>query len=381
MAITITEKKKCTGCAVCSNVCPKNCIMMVEDEMGFHYPIVDGEKCIGCDLCEKCCPVLNQTRPQNYDPPMVYAARTKDFELRFHSTSGGVFSELANLIIEQGGVACGARYDKNNLVEHCLVKSVSDLDKIRQSKYAQSFIGEVYKEIKKELHDGKMVAFCGTPCQVSGLYKFLGREYENLVTFDFICRGVNSPKAYRYWLKEVEEENGSRVTRVWFKYKQNGWKKSPRCTRVDFSNGQFKVYSDNENSFMSGYLGPNLYIRPSCGDCAFKGTPRVGDITLADFWGLDSKLEDDGGTSLVMLNSKKGENLFEQLNERIEYELHEFSEIYAGNVCANGSVKINPKSEIFLKKLGTKPFSKLVTQYSKPDFWLRVKRKIKNFIE
>lgn len=233
---------------------------MTEDETGFQYPVVDHEACIECKLCEKRCPVLHSERPEHCERPMVYAARTKDSDLRFRSTSGGIFSELAAYVIEQGGAVCGARYDADNLVEHFLIEDVQDIEKIRQSKYMQSRIGDVYQAIKKQIQSNRLVAFCGTPCQVAGLYQYLGHDYENLLTFDFICRGVNSPKAFRYWLDEIEKENNSKAVRVWFKYKQNGWKASPRCTRVDFSNGQFKVYGGAENTFMCGYLGPNLYI-------------------------------------------------------------------------------------------------------------------------
>lgn len=381
MAIAITDKKNCTACAACSNICPKRCIAMMEDEMGFQYPVVNQGACIECKLCEKHCPVLHSERPENCGRPTVYAARTKNSDLRFCSTSGGIFSELATYVIEQDGAVCGARYDADNFVEHFLIEDIQNIEKIRQSKYMQSRIGNVYQVIKKQLQSNRLVAFCGTPCQVAGLYQYLRHEYENLLTFDFICRGVNSPKAFKYWLEEIEEENHSKVARVWFKYKKNGWKASPRCTRVDFSNGQFKVYSGTENTFMCGYLGPNLYIRPSCGDCRFKGTPRLGDITLADFWGLDSVLEDDGGTSMVMVNSAKGERLLEMIKNRIEYEEHDFSEIGAGNVCASGSVTVNPKSELFLKSLGSEPFSKLVRKYSKPSLSIRVMKKAKKIVK
>ena len=377
MAIVISEKRNCTACAACSNICPKGCITMTEDEMGFQYPVVDYMACIECQLCEKRCPVLHPDRPNHNDNPTTYAARTKNPNLRFCSTSGGIFSELAACVCEQGGAVCGARYDSDQCVEHFLIEDIKDIETIRQSKYMQSRIGYVYQDIKKQLQSKRLVAFCGTPCQVAGLYQYLGHDDQNLLTFDFICRGVNSPKAFQYWLKEIEDENHSKATRIWFKYKQNGWKASPRCTRVDFSNGQFKVYSGEENTFMCGYLGPNLYIRPSCGECRFKGTPRLGDITLADFWGLDSVLEDDGGTSLVLVNSPKGERLFEMLHDRIEYEKHDFSEIAAGNVCETGSVTIHSNSEAFLKSLGSAPFSKLVRKYSKPSLSVRVTRKAK----
>lgn len=381
MAITIVDKKNCTGCAACSNLCPKQCITMKEDAMGFQYPVVDQGKCVECKLCEKRCPVLNANRPENREAPIVYAARTKDADLRFHSTSGGIFSELAAHVIGQGGVVCGARYDETQQVQHVLIDNACDIEKIRQSKYMQSRMEQVYQEIKAELDTGKSVAFCGAPCQVAGLHQFLGRGYENLLTIDFICRGVNSPKAFRYWLEEVEQDNGSKAAKVWFKYKDGGWKASPRCTRVDFVNGSSKVYSGKENTFMCGYLGPNLYIRPSCGACRFKGTPRLSDITLGDFWGLDSVLEDDGGTSLVMLNTPKGVQLFQEIGDRIEYEEHAFSEIAAGNVCADGSVTINPKSEKFLTNLGTRPFSELVKRYSDPGLPAKILRKSRKVVK
>lgn len=377
VAIKITDKKNCTGCAACSNICPKNCITMESDNMGFSYPKVDSSSCIECGLCEKSCPLLAEDSPQHFTTPMVYAAYSKDKALRFNSTSGGIFTELARKVIRQGGVVSGAKYDNDNMVEHCLIDDEKDLDLIRQSKYLQSRIGYIYREIKNNLLSGKKVAFCGAPCQVASLYQYLGKDWENLITIDFICRGMNSPKAYYYWLKELEQVNGSKARRVWFKYKENGWKASPRCTRVDFENGESKVYSGKENLFMCGYLGPNLYIRPSCGDCHFKGAPRRGDITLADFWGLESKLEDDGGTSMVMLNSDKGKELFECIRDNIICEKHNYSEIGAGNVCATDSVPIPKMSEAFLSELGTLPFSRLIDKYTRVSLPQKIWRKVK----
>lgn len=164
------------------------------------------------------------------------------------------------------------------------------MEKIRQSKYIQSDTKDIYRQIKELLGKNEYVAFCGAPCQVAALQKFLEHDYEKLLTIEFICRGMNSPKAYRAWLDEIEKREAQEVDRVWFKYKENGWKSSPRCTRVDFKKGSYKVYTGKDNLFMEGYLGPNLYIRPSCGKCEFKGLPRCGDITLADFWGIEESM-------------------------------------------------------------------------------------------
>lgn len=382
MPIKITDKTKCTGCAACVNVCPKDCIELKEDSSGFSYPFVDMEKCIECDLCIKKCPVLFfDKNKKNEAKPQIYAAQTRNSELRFESTSGGIFTELAKQILEQGGKVCGAAYNDRNLVEHILVSDKSGLNKIRQSKYIQSEINTIYRQIKEKLKYDKPVAFCGAPCQVAGLYNYLGKRPENLFTFDFICRGMNSPKAYEYWLKEIEEKTGSKVTRVWFKYKENGWKKSPKCTRVDFKNGKYEVFDGKKNTFMCGYLGPNLYIRPACGDCQFKGFPRIGDITLADFWGLNSQLEDDRGTSLVMINNQRGQRLFDEINSNLSFESHDVEEIIAGNLCAKDSVVINPKSSEFLNRLGTKDFSLLVKEYTHVGIMTKILRKAKSILK
>ena len=168
----------------------------------------------------------------------------------------------------------------------------------------QSAIGDIFFKIKTYLHNGKTVLFCGTPCQVSGLYAFLGKRFDNLITIDFICRGVNSPKAFISWIDEIEKQEHKKVKKVWFKYKQEGWKASPKCTRVDFYDNSFKVYFGAKNLYMSAYLGPNLFIRPSCGKCDFKDFPRVADLSLGDFWKVDKSLDDDLGTSLIMASKR-----------------------------------------------------------------------------
>ena len=280
------EKKDCTGCSACANICPKNAIEMVEDENGFKYPKINHEKCIDCGLCKKTCPIVEKFRQNRYERPNAYAGWSKDESVRYTSTSGGLFTEITKPIIENGGYVVGAAYNENNMVEHKIVNDLKGLEELKQSKYLQSDIKDVYKDVKKILNDNKEVAFCGSPCQVAGLLNYLQKEYTNLLTIEFICRGMNSPKAYRAWLSEIETNENKKVKRVWFKYKINGWKTSPKCTRIDFDDNTHKVYDGDDNVFMKGYLGPNLYIRPSCGNCRFNGMPRTADITLADFWGI-----------------------------------------------------------------------------------------------
>ncbi len=369
------EKKQCTGCGACADACPKKAIRMEADDCGFIYPVI-GESCVDCGLCEKTCAARGGHAKLHREEPNTYAAWTKQADIRYNSTSGGVFSELANVVLDRGGVVAGARYREDNMVEHTIVADRDGLAKIRQSKYIQSDPNGIYADVKKALADGKEVLYCGAPCQVAALYAYLGREYDNLTTADFICRGMNSPKAYREWLSEIEKNEGSRAKRVWFKYKDGGWKTSPRRTRIDFEDGHHVVFEGANNLFMHGYLTSNLYIRPSCGDCRFKGVPRQGDLTLADFWKVDPALDDDGGTSMVLVNSEKGDALFEEAKASLTCYPRDFAEIFAGNVCFSQSVRVPEKSEAFLRTLGTRPFSDVIREYTKVSFFRRVKRKI-----
>ena len=266
------EKDQCTGCGLCENVCPANAISMIADSTGFKYPLINSN-CVDCNLCEKACCQRSNDLLERYETPKIFASWSKDYCTRYNSTSGGLFSEFARAILVENGYLAGAQYNKKNLVEHILVNNEQGLSRIRQSKYIQSDSLDIYKKVKQKLNDGVKVIYCGAPCQVAALYTYLGKDYDNLLTLDFICRGMNSPKAYQAWLNEIEENKNSKVTKVWFKSKINGWKSSPYCTRVDFLDGSYTVYDGDENLFMRGYLGPNLYIRPSCGKCEFKGIP------------------------------------------------------------------------------------------------------------
>ena len=371
------EKKDCTGCSACANICPKNAIEMVEDENGFKYPKINHEKCIDCGLCKKTCPIVEKFRQNRYERPNAYAGWSKDESVRYTSTSGGLFTEITKPIIENGGYVVGAAYNENNMVEHKIVNDLKGLEELKQSKYLQSDIKDVYKDVKKILNDNKEVAFCGSPCQVAGLLNYLQKEYTNLLTIEFICRGMNSPKAYRAWLSEIETNENKKVKRVWFKYKINGWKTSPKCTRIDFDDNTHKVYDGDDNVFMKGYLGPNLYIRPSCGNCRFNGMPRTADITLADFWGIKKELDDDKGTSLILINSDKGMTHFETIKNNIFCEQRTIDEVYNGNVCFTSSVEINKNSSKFLSSLNENNFSELVKRYGKKSFIKILKNKIK----
>ena len=357
------SKENCTGCGMCANICPRNAISIIEDKCGFFYPKINN-LCVDCGICEKNCNLRWTLTNKNTDHPLAFAAWSIDPEIRFKSTSGGVFSEIARAILGKGGYVVGASYDDHNNVVHIAIRNECDLAKIRQSKYLQSFSGRIYSQVKELLDMGETVLFCGTPCQVAALYSFLNKPYNNLFTIDFICRGVNSPKAFKSWLNEIEKKYNSKVKNVWFKYKEDGWKASPYCSKISFFDNKHIVLSGNDNLFMVGYLGPNLYIRPSCAKCHFKGVPRLADITLADYWGIESEYDDDKGTSLVIINNEKGKILLDGASKNLNIVNKDFSDSIKYNPCYKKSVYISSNSEKFLRSLSYCKFSKALNKYA-----------------
>lgn len=322
---------------------------------------------------------------RRFDKPETYAVWSKNEKTRYNSTSGGAFTEFAKIILATDGYVAGAQYNKECLVEHTLVSDFDGIEILRQSKYLQSNLKDVYKEVKEKLVKGKLVGFCGAPCQVAGLYAFLGKEYDNLFTMDFICRGMNSPKAYKAWLKEVEEQEKSKAIKVWFKYKDGGWKSSPRRTRVDFEDGHHMVYEGEKNLYMNAYLSSNLYMRPCCGECKFKGVPRSADITFADFWGVDKKYDDDKGTSLVLVNSEKGRKIFAQIQDNVNYYQRDFNEIFEGNGMFTSSAIVSEDTSKFLTDLDNMSFTDALKKYGgypvPIPLWRRAVRKAKRLIK
>lgn len=317
--------------------------------------------------------------------PDTYAVWSKNADTRFCSTSGGAFTEFAKAIIADGGCVAGAKFNNENLVEHDLIDNLEDIEKLRQSKYMSSSMGDIYKRVKVELASGRLVGFCGSPCQVAGLYSFLGKEYDNLFTMDFICRGMNSPKAFKSWLNEIEQQERSKVTRVWFKYKEGGWNTSPRWTRLDFENGSYRVYEDEDNLYMHGYLTSNLYIRPCCGNCHFKGVPRKSDVTFADFWGIDKELDDDKGTSMLLVNSDKGRMYFKKICNNFNVFEKNFNSIFDGNPMFTTSATVPQEGHDFLIDLDNFSFSEDLKKYGaypvQRPHWKRCTYKVERMVK
>ena len=285
---------RCTGCEACANICPKNCISMVENAEGFLFPHIDNSKCVSCGLCEKACPVLNPIPiHKTQEDVKVYALIHRDEDVRSHSSSGGAFSAIAEYVLEQGGVVFGAAFDEKFDVCHICVDKAEELYKLRGSKYVQSRIGDTYRQAKEKLQQGRLVFFTGTACQTSGLLGYLGRDYENLITQDLICHGVPSPLAWRKYIRLSQRRAKSPVEHIFFRDKKFGWHNWHVNFR--FRSGESRYLDQRSDMMVSAFLTGSC-SRKSCYDCPFKQKYRLADITLADYWGIEKiapELDDD----------------------------------------------------------------------------------------
>lgn len=381
--INIQNKVDCCGCNACGDICSKNAITFKTDIEGFWYPEVDKEKCVDCGLCDKVCPIIKVKELKKNDLPqsICYAAEHKNLEVVFDSTSGGLFSALADIMYKSGGYVGGAIFNEDFSVRQYISNNKDDLPKLRSSKYLQSHLDGFYKQVRDLLKAGEKVLVCGSPCQMAALRSFLRKDYENLIIADYICRGINSPKVWRKYLDSYEERYGSKVVYCKAKSKEYGWRNLTQ--KVILENGKAYYETKAQSNFTKGYLRTGVYCRPSCYDCKFKGYPRISDITLADFWGIEKinkSLEKNLGTSLVMINSKKGETYFEEVKKRINYVHVPFESIEAGNRSLNLSVDL-PKvnRDEFFRDLDRMSFLEIADKYIRPakgNLKLKIKKKL-----
>lgn len=339
--INIIDKELCVGCGACHDICSKNAISLEVDHEGFAYPKVNTNLCIDCGLCESVCPVINvqQLKEQNKVMPKVYGARNKDFDTRIKSTSGGLFSAFATYVYNNHGYVGGAIYDKDFTIKQVLSNNPEDLIIIRGSKHAQSKLLGFYKEVKAALNEDKPVLVCAAPCQIAGLRLFLRKEYDNLYTIDFLCLAVNSPLMFKKHMEWLESKYGAKVVSVQGKNKDMGWRSL--AYKFQFENGQTYLKRGVEDIFTRGFIKTHCNCRPSCYSCKFKGYPRPGDISLGDFWGIenfDKSLDDNKGTSVVFVNTEKGQRLLESIKDWIEVKEYSLYDAIPGNQAILRSV-------------------------------------------
>ncbi|MBO4590072.1 MAG: Coenzyme F420 hydrogenase/dehydrogenase, beta subunit C-terminal domain [Bacteroidaceae bacterium] len=372
--IAIKDKENCCGCGACSNVCPKSCIRLQEDEEGFLYPIADSLLCINCGKCEKVCPVSNPSEAKASEA--VFAAKNVSDEARMKSSSGGAFVKLAEMVLQEGGVVFGACFDNHFEVEHSYVEETSSLGKLLGSKYVQSKMGDCFQKVKQFLEIGRKVLFSGTPCQVAGLKSFLGHEFENLIAVDIVCHGVPSPLVWRKYLESLGARDISSVS---FRNKRDGWTKYRIriCDAIEQKEVVDECYLDNV--FMKGFL-KNFYLRPSCYKCPAKGGRSCSDITIGDYWGVEKQhpaFFDEKGVSLVLANTEKG--LLMIKNSSLLLVESSYSQATQRNACIEKSVFRSPDRDYFWKqfpKQGIGAIERTISHASKPNLFRFIAKRL-----
>ena len=350
---------------------------MQADAEGFLYPLVDENKCIDCGACERVCPIKNA--PQELEgEPDAYAAYSKNTEQRLESSSGGIFSLLAEETLQCGGIVFGAAMTEDcRKVQHIAVERQEDLWKLRGSKYLQSEIGTTYQQAESALKQGRRVLFSGTPCEIEGLQSYLHRAYENLLCVDVICHGVPSAKLWEKYVSHRENRAGVAARRTFFRHKKYGWKTF--AVLFEFTNNTAYEQVLSKDLFMQMFL-QNLCLRPSCYACTFKKKNRVSDITLADFWGCDSvcpELDDDKGLSVVLCHSPKGKAAFDAIsNNMVKRPIH-LNDVVKGNPSLVESCRKPDRRDDFMNEIDMLTIPQLAKKYlQKPSWRTRVKRLI-----
>ena len=319
--IELADKKNCTACSACINICPKNAISFIGDDEGFNQPYINTNLCIECGLCVKTCPKFSTHKIKN-QPIKCYAAYSYKYQKK--SSSGGIFSAITDYILKKNGVIYGAAFDNELQLIHKRVTKLEDMPPLRGSKYLQSNLTRTFQLIKQDLKESKLVLFSGTPCQIAGLQHFLnGYRINNLITIDLVCHGVPSQKAFDKWIESIKKYP---IQDFQFR-KLDGWSMIPK---VLFTNGKEEILRYDKEVYMWAFYKGYLF-RPCCYTCEYANTNRIGDITLADFWGIGKynkkfKPRKSNGISLVLANTSKGIDILTNIRETIYIEERELSE-------------------------------------------------------
>jgi len=384
--INILRKEECTGCSACFDICPTKAIKLETDIEGFWYPKVVLELCIDCGLCDKTCPELHMDELKQHGTnanPVVLSSRHKVDAIRQESTSGGIFSALANQMYQKGGYVGGAVYTADFAVNHIVSNKSEDLLRIRGSKHYQSETVGLFTQIKALLKQDEEVLVCGTPCQMAGLRLFLSKDYEKLITVDFICLGINSPKVFHKHLEYLERKFGAKAISVQGKNKDLGWRSL--AYKIKFANEKVYLRKGKDDAFTRGFVSLHTNCRPTCYECKYKGFPRISDITLGDFWGIenvDKTMDDNMGTSVVLLNSQKGSDFFNSIKDTVWAKEVTLSDALQGNPALEKSIaKPTINRDEFFLDVDKFPFEDVVEKYFpiESTIFSKVKNRLQTF--
>lgn len=337
------------------------------DAEGFYRPVIDSTKCVQCGACEKVCPWTTEIANPNVASvvPRTIAAYAKDESVRMESSSGGIFTVLAEKILDDGGVVVGVAQLSPTKFGHIIVENKVDLAKLRGSKYVQADVGGIYREVRSLLKSGKKVLFSGTPCQVAALYAVLGKNvYTNLTTIDIVCHGTPSVKVFEKYIQELEKSHGNALESVFFRDKSAaGWGGYSLSLRFVGENSYLVHHA--RSKYMRLFLS-RICQNQSCNQCVYRKLSRIADVTLGDYWGISKfhpEMDDNKGTSVVLLNTDHGKALFDsvvdsvaQCESKVEYAI-------AGNPCIVSSSKPHPKRSEFFANLDKHSIDELIKKY------------------
>lgn len=377
--ITITNKAKCCGCGACAQVCPKACITMKPDAEGFLYPTPYPQICVQCGICEQVCPVLN-AEDMGENVMQTIVGYHRQMETRLASSSGGIFSLIAESVLQQGGKVYGVSFDENFQAHHIGIDNISSLQSLQGSKYMQSRIEQTYQQVRSDLQTGRLVLFSGVACQIAGLKHYLKQDYSNLITIDVLCHGVPSPLVWKNYLEWQSSKYQDDVKTVFFRKKNQGWKHYE--VELHFSHGEVYHQPFYHDPFMRLFLS-NICLRPSCYQCCFKTLERQSDITLGDCWGIQDylpQMDDDQGTSVILIHTECGHKIISQLFDQMYYQQAETDRALPPTADSRKSVAQHPKRKQFFNQIAKSNDMDKIVKLIRPKLTMRMITKLKRFV-
>lgn len=357
---------ECCGCYACEQVCPVNAITMEKDSEGFYYPHAD-DKCIHCNLCAKVCVKKENHQTLKFEEqfPKAYCAINHDEEVRFKSSSGGVFPSLAKHVIEDlHGVVFGVKWDENLTAVSTMAETMEEVESFYGSKYVKSEIKDVYKKVKEQLAADRYVLYSGLPCECAGLKAYLRKDYEKLILCEILCHAAPSPEVFKDYIGYIEDKFGSKVKNVIFREKSKGWL-IHKCSMVfEFADRKPLIVNSRRNNYFRNFLQDNI-SRPGCADCSFTSMNRVGDFTVGDFWGinrLDEELFDDKGASVVLVNTQKGAKYWSEISGDFNFKEKSLAEAFKHN--HKKPMPLKPERDAIFARFREEPIDGLLLAFN-----------------
>lgn len=379
-AIISTSKDKCCGCDACVQICTQKAISMVADDEGFLYPVLQLDRCIDCGICEHVCPIINHEKAKSNEDPLAFAAIIKNEDELLKSSSGGIFTAIANYVLNQGGIVYGAAFDEYFKLRHEGIDNVDSLNKLRGSKYIQSNNQGIYSQIKDKLCEGRLVYYVGTGCQVAGLKLFLKKKYDNLITSDLVCHGVPSQSAFDAAISKFQYMRNVVVETYSFRDKKVlGWSCSSSSYSKHLISGKVKYYGFDPilRSYFNAFISASNF-REICYKCPFATVERCGDITLADYWGVKKyhpNILTMNGVSAIFVNSDKGKAILNNIKDSVTLFKSKKEWIVDGNLSMRAPMHRPKVRDVFYKELKANPI-KLYSMFENDTKIRKIKFKL-----